>query len=94
MRKRDRIRLLQALDQREAELRDYWAHLEKSSRGGRILQRASDTIDDIIADETRSGESRLIALLADCALLRHMIRRRESKDERADNSGGDSGSTR
>jgi hypothetical protein len=94
MKRRDRMRLVQALDQREAELRDYWAHLEKTARGSRILQRASDTIDDIIADETRSGESRLIALLADCALIRHMIRRRDSKDERADNSGGDSGSAR
>lgn len=94
MSRRDRIRLVQALDQREAELRDYWTHLERSSRGARILQRASDTIDDIIGDDTRSGESRLIALLADCALIRQMIRRRDSKDERADNSGGDSGSAR
>lgn len=94
MNKRERMRLVQALDQREAELRDYWVHLERSPRGARILQRASDTIDDIIGDDTRSGESRLIALLADCALIRHMIRRRDSKDERADNSGGDSGSAR
>jgi hypothetical protein len=88
-----RMRLIADLDQRKADLRDYWAYLLTQPRGPKIVSRVSETIDDMIADETRSAEARLTALLADCGLIAFMLRRRDTDDPSLDKpDGGQSGS--
>jgi hypothetical protein len=89
-----RLRLVADLDQRRAELREYWAYLMTQPRGAKILSRVSDTINDMIADETRSAEARLTALLADCGLIAFMLRRRDTDEPRIDppDGGGQAGS--
>lgn len=83
-----RLKLVADLDQRRAELRDYWDYLLAQPRGARILSRVSDTIDDMIGDETRSAEARLTALLADCGLIAFMLRRRDTHEPRTDTTDG------
>jgi len=88
MDKRTRLLMISALDQRRAELRDHWAWIESQPRGTKILERADAIIDDIIGDETRSAPVRLMALLADCAMLDFLLRRNPSK-EASDGPGTD-----
>ena len=77
--------ILQAeLDQQRALLRDRLADLKNHPRGDQILQRTSDRIDDMIHDTTRSAESRLMALLANIALIMWMLERTEAQDGATD----------
>lgn len=89
MDRKTRLLLVSQLDQRRAEVRDYWTWISKQPRGAKILQSISDTIDDMIEDETRSAQARMLALLADCGLLEHMIRSRHTDEpDRSAESGG------
>lgn len=89
MDRKTRLLLVSQLDQRRAEVRDYWTWISEQPRGAKILQSISDTIDDMIEDETRSAQARMLALLADCGLLEHMIRtRRTDEPDRSADAGG------
>ena len=89
MDRKTRLVLVAELDQRRAEVRDYWAWIENQPRGHQILKSVFRKIDDMIGDENKPAQARMIALLADCALIEHMIRSRHTDEpDRSAVAGG------
>lgn len=72
-----RLRMIAQLDQARAELRDYWAEIEQSARGTEIFSRMHRKVTDIMYDETRAAESRLMALLAEYGLHEWLLKMRK-----------------